>query len=207
MVEPDEEEGGDNEEIDCISSIIKKTKYPYVITYFDNFNSGISLTKAWNELIERSDYEYICLLNNDTKVTLSWLERLVDVLDKDSTIICVGPSTNNCHSIQRTIATEEEAILHKNEIEIMKDPLSGFCILFRRNFWSKIKFDERFPFYGQESLFQWKVQQLGYKLAWRKDSFVYHIGEASIKSSNMDVDIERNKAKRLYWQIVRGKIK
>jgi GT2 family glycosyltransferase len=83
----------------------------------------------------------------------------------------------------------------------MKDPISGFCLLFRRSLWLRLRgFDERYKLYGQESDFVDRAQKLGLKVVWRKDAFVYHEGEASVKAHSYDVQAEREKAKRIYWQ-------
>lgn len=188
-------------ERECLTSIIDNTSYPYLLTYFDNYNSGKSLTKAWNFLINNAkDSKYICLLNNDTKVTKNWLTKLVQVLENDASIGFVGPS-GNCHSPQNEIKSEEEAKKYPNIIKVMKDPISGFCVVFRKNIWEELTgFDERFPLYGSESMFIHKASKLGYKSVWRKDVYIYHLSEASVKAYKIDVEKERDKAKRLFWK-------
>ena len=189
---------------ECLSSITSNTTYrPYSISFFDNYESGLSLTEAWNWLINLSDAEFIVLLNNDTIVRPGWLRGMVEVFGFSDGVGFVGPSTNNCHSPQKNIPTFEEAQKHLGESQVMEQPISGFCLLFRKSLWNKLGgFDERFRFYGQESMFQFKAQQLGYKIVWKKDAFVYHIGEASIKTCDRDVEAERKEAKKLYWEEV-----
>lgn len=187
-------------EATCLSSIIFHTKCAFKLTFFDNYNSGFTLTQIWNKLIKESTCKYICLLNNDTEVTKNWLNKLVDTLEKDSTIGVVGPSTNNCHSIQSTIKTPEEAEKHAG-VKLVKEPISGFCLLFKKSLWDQLDgFDEQFTLYGQESDFIKRAENSGFKIAWRRDAFVWHHGESSIKSSNMNVESERQKARDRYWK-------
>ena len=62
-------------------------------------------------------------------------------------------------------------------------------------------FDEKYKFYGAESDFIDRAnKQFGYRCAWVKDAFVHHIGEASVKNSDMDVQKERSNARELYWK-------
>ena len=186
----------------CIKSIIRNTKQPYLLTFIDNHSTGKSLTEMWNMLVLTTPKwcKYICLLNNDTEVSPLWLSKMVDTLEKDPMYGFCGPSTNSCHSPQKNIPTYEQAQEHKDEYEIMKDPISGFCLVFKKKIWLTLNaFDERFKFYGSESNFIDLAQQQGYKCVWQKDSFVYHVGEASVKSSKMNVQEEREKAKKLYW--------
>ena len=184
---------------DCLYSVIANTNWPYKISYFDNYNSGYTLTQIWNKLINESKSEYICLLNNDAFPTMGWLEKLMtSLLYRDSQGF-IGPSTNQCHSIQKSIYTEELAAQYKNKVKEINEHLSGFCVLFPRVIWSKLKgFDEKYTLYGQESDFMQRAKDIGYHCWWRKDVFVNHIGEATVKRYCKNSYIERKKAKDLY---------
>lgn len=185
----------------CLSSIIKNTRHPYMITYFDNYESGFTLTEIWNLLISKSIFDFQCLINNDCYVHPGWLEKLMETMLSHKSIGFCGPSTNQCHSPQMGISTHREALLHAGETEVMVQPISGFCLLFRKSLWKLLgKFDERYTLYGQESDLMNKAQNQGYKCVWRKDAFVWHQGEASVKASGLDVEKEREKAKAIYWR-------
>lgn len=187
-------------EAKCVSSVVTNTDYPYYLTYYDNFRYNKPLTQIWNVFIKNSTAGCICLLNSDTVVYPNWLSRMMNTFEMDRTIGFVGPSTNNCHSPQKSIATYEESQKYLNQYEIMKDPISGFCLLFWRDVWFNYGgFDEKYYFYGSESDLIDRAQNKGIKCAWRKDAFVYHIGEASVKASGMDVKKEREKSRELYW--------
>lgn len=190
-------------ELECIETVIHNTKYSYVLTYIDNYHTGYTLTQAWNKLIKASMCDYICLLNSDTAVSEGWLSKMMDTLLSDKQIGFVGPSTNNCHSPQKEVDTECKAdVLASQEdvMEVMKDPISGFCVLFRRAIWEQLGgFNEKYKLYGQESDFIDRAQQAGYKAVWRKDAFVFHHGEVSVKKHGYDVETERNRAKKIYW--------
>jgi len=186
-------------ESECIASVIEHTKNPYYISYVDNKNTGKTLTQMWNMMLEISGATYTCLLNSDTVVTPNWLTKMVETLESDNKIGFVGPSTNNCHSPQKTITFDQAKEMPRTE-EVMKDPISGFCLVFPTMLRNIIgSFNEQYNFYGQESDYIDRAKQEGYKCVWRKDAFVWHIGEASVKTSDMDVKQEREKAKKIYW--------
>lgn len=192
----------------CFSSVVRNTDPgTYCFTFVDNFQSGMTLTSAWNQLISRSKCEFICLLNSDTEVYPRWLDLMLEAFNRNKWIGFVGPSTNQCHSPQKTIPSYTEALKNAGNVEIMKDPISGFCVVFRRSLWKELGgFDERYSFYGAESDFIDRAKtQKGYVCAWAKESFVYHIGERSVKKSPMNVDVERKRARELYWSTRGGK--
>jgi cellulose synthase/poly-beta-1,6-N-acetylglucosamine synthase-like glycosyltransferase len=187
-------------ERECLGHVISNTTYPYVLTYYDNYKNKFTLTKLWNLLIEKSVTEYICLLNNDTRVAPNWLSNMMDTMKHIPVCGFVGPSTNCCHSPQSTVITYEDAQEFAGEEIEMKDPISGFCLLMRRCVWVEMKgFDSNYKHYGQESDLIDRAKARGWKSYWRKDAFVYHIGEASVKASGMDVDAARDEARKLYW--------
>lgn len=193
--------GYNNPEMDssCIKEVIKNTDYPYKITYFDNYQSGYTLTQVWNKLIKSSKSEYICLLNNDAFPTKHWLVKLMHSLLEKKSMGFIGPSTNSCHTIQSSVTSEEAAEMFSETVIELDKHLSGFCLLFPRAIWKKLNgFDESYTLYGQESDFIQRAKKLGYKCWWRKDVFVYHLGEATSKKFNIDVEEERKKAKHLY---------
>lgn len=185
----------------CLDSISRNTAHPHTVTFFENYNSGFTLTQVWNKLIKESKNELICLLNNDTEVYPLWLTRLVNVLETTPDCGFVGPSTNQCHSPQKNISTYEEAERHKNLIMKMKDPISGFCVLFKKDTWARLGgFDEKYTLYGQESDFIDRAKsKLSLYCYWCQSAFVYHRGEASVKAHGKNIEKERERGKSLYW--------
>jgi GT2 family glycosyltransferase len=188
-------------EANCLDSIVRFTQFPYLLTFYDNSKNEYTLTEIWNKLIAESPSNIICLLNNDTKVHYAWLGKLVHPLVHLPDCGFIGPSTNNCHGPQCSIGSQAEAAKHANDIVKMKDPISGFCLLFKKSTWEHLNgFDERYTLYGQESdLIDRARTELGLHCYWRKDTFIWHQGEASVKKAGIDVDTEREHAKKIYW--------
>lgn len=184
----------------CIDSVFTSAYKKFVLTYVDNYTSGLTLTAAWNTLIDQSKCDYICLLNNDTEIVQpEWLDLLLPPL-KDKHIGFTGPSTNVCHSVQNTIKTLSDARRETGNTKVSEQPLSGFCLLFRKKLWKELGgFNEKYALYGQESDFCARAHMRGYKSLWVKGAFVFHRGESSVKAAKIDVVNEREKAKKLYW--------
>ena len=67
-------------EKDCINSVIKHTNINYHLTIYDNYPNNENIGLLWNKLINRSDAEYVCLLNSDTVVTDGWLEKMHEIV-------------------------------------------------------------------------------------------------------------------------------
>jgi len=94
----------------------------------------------------------------------------------------IGPVTDNC-------GTAQKGMVKSDKIEEIND-LSGFCYVFRKSVWKEVgKFPEDMPFYGQESIFNRKLQDRGYKLMVDRRVFVHHD-----KGSSFEKAIENGEA-------------
>lgn len=162
----------------CVKSVKKKTNLQlHRLTMVDNYCADRSIGSVWNAMIQASKYEYICLLNSDTEVvTDGWLDKLCETANSFD---AVGPMTNKCG-------------IHFQVGEASDSPslkpcttLSGFCLVFRKSAWLKYGgFREDFSFYGQESNFLDRMEDL----VVRRDVFVKHVAGASARQ-----DPERQK--------------
>jgi len=157
----------------CIKSIEQFTDLSkHTLTIFDNAQENINLGKLWNRLIEESKDKVICLLNSDTVVEEGWT-RIEEALS-DNRVGAVGPLTNHC-------GTKQKSLDKNGQVEEIND-LSGFCYVFRKSVWKEVgRFPEDMPFYGQESIFNRKLQDRGYKLMVDRRVFVHHEKGASYK--------------------------
>ena len=165
-------------EQECIDSVIEHTSdVNYVLTVHDNYEADEGLSKVWNELICSSDADYICLLNNDTRVEDKWLSKLLECFDEDEKLGALGPMTNastgpqgNCRKYRTTTKRLMQA----------RYPLVGFCLVFPRKVWEEIGgFDEGYEIYGEDSDFIMEVKERRYTVKIRTDVFIFHHGKSS----------------------------
>ena len=183
-----------------LKSLANNTSYPYKLTVYDNSINTRWIGQVWNELIGKSDCEYICLLNSDVIVTPDWLNDLMKTFETDEKIGIVGPSTNACGSEQKV--SLEYALENKGKY-VNGGILSGFCLLFKKKVWEDVGgFDEEFELYGQDSFFIWKAIWLGWKSIWNVGVWIYHAGRSSIlkaeKNGQYSTEEQSRKAQELY---------
>jgi GT2 family glycosyltransferase len=168
----------------CISSVYNNTSN-FNLTVFDNYPKNQNLGKLWNKLINKSECQYICLLNSDTVVFPNWLDMLLETFKIDKKVGIVGPTTNSSKNHQSLYKHKAKFIDYGASYP--NYCLSGFCLLFPKKVWKKVGgFPKDFPFYGQEVLFIDKIVKAGFKQVWRTDVFVYHRGSASVKKAEKE---------------------
>lgn len=177
----------------CVRAVLDHT-VNYDLIVHDNYPHNENLGKLWNRLIEQSDTEYICLLNNDAIVTPFWLDNLLECFDLGKKIGVAGPSTNSSKNQQSKEPPPYKFINFGRTYPGWC--LSGFCLVFTKKAWKECGgFPEDFGFYGQEVALIDRMTKAGYKQVWRTDTFVFHYGSASAKKATkmglMDEQLER----------------
>lgn len=172
-------------EAKCIESVEKCTNLEqHRLTVVNNFIRDKNLGSLWNELIESSTADFVCLLNSDTVVEPDWLDKMITCAE-ECKADAVGPTTDHCgYSYQ---------MVPRGKFYKGVSQLSGFCLLLRRSSWQKAGgFREDAPFYGQESNL---LLRLGYKVLCG-GVFVHHEAGASVKASRR---AEEERALSAYW--------
>lgn len=133
--------------------------------------------------------EYIFFLNNDTQVQSGWLESLVAMMDKDSSIGMSGSkliyADGRLQEAGGIVWKDASAWNYGNrgdaegpEYNYVKevDYISGAAILIRTKLWKEIGgFDERFaPAYYEDTDLAFEVRKHGYKVVYNPASVVVH---------------------------------
>ena len=208
----------------CVDSIEKNTQYshrllivdngsgPETASYIDNLKKtqgenlqlirneeNLGFIKAVNKGIKASLAEYVCLLNNDTIVTPGWLEEMVALIEKHTSIGIVNPSSNGLgQNLPEGVTPNEYALKSKSQngqfVEL--GSAFGFCMLMKRKLFSEIGlFDE---IYGmgnfEDTDFSLRAKEKGYKSVRALASYVYHKESSSFKlCRSFNKDFEKNK--------------
>lgn len=164
-------------EQECIDSVLEHTgDVDYRLTVWDNYELDEGLAKVWNDRIREADAEFICLLNNDTRVESRWLSKLLECFEEDSNLGALGPMTN------ASTGPQGSPKYRTTTKRLMKAryPLVGFCLLFPRRVWEEVGgFDEGYEIYGEDSDFIMEIKERRYSVMIRTDVFIFHHGKAS----------------------------
>jgi len=183
-------------EAECVKSVLDYTYMPYHLTVYDNYVKDEYLSVVWNRLIRQSTADYICLLNNDTRVENMWIDKLVGTLGLHPELGVVGPVTNRCAGPQNGF---NKAV--NRPIQFVKY-LSGFCCVFPKKVWEVVGgFNEEYVLYGEDSEFFDEVRRKGYKLAVQPDVFIFHHRSQSKKVAEKrgkNIDKIRHKSNEKY---------
>ncbi|MEK3716553.1 MULTISPECIES: glycosyltransferase family 2 protein [unclassified Paenibacillus] len=185
-----------------------KHHYPEMKLIENKKNLGFA--KGCNQGVQAAQGESILFLNNDTVVPPGWLAPMLDALHSDSTVGMSGPVTNYISGHQRIPVTysdlkdmenfAQEYCESKRGLVKEVDRLIGFCLMVKRSVLDEIGlFDERYGLgnYEDDDLCL-RALQHGYKLLIAEDSFIHHIGHASMgqnPSFDLTTLLQQNKTR------------
>ncbi len=150
-------------------------------------NVGFALANNQGAKIAKG--KYILLLNNDTKVTSSFLSKLVARIEQDTTIGVVQPKIfmmdkkgylDNAGSFLTRIGFLSHWGFGKKDSKEFQDEreifsAKGACMLIRHEVIEKVGlFDPDFISYFEESDFCWRVWLAGWKILFVPSAKIYH---------------------------------
>lgn len=158
------------------------------------FAGGVNLGAS------RARGEYILVANNDLIMTSRWLEPLLEMLQGDDQLAVVSPTTNyvgegpqKLDALAGITADHAEAAadqlraMHLPTVEV-SHRLVFFCVLIRRKVWDLL--GGLLGDYGagnyEDDDFCMHARFAGYRLAISRQSFVFHHGSQTFKSSGID---------------------
>lgn len=154
---------------------------------------NLGFAAAVNLGIRRSRAKYIALLNNDTRVSKTWLDFLARLLERKTSISAVTPKvalmSGKLDSAGDMMNDVGQAYHrgHKDDPDAWNTPGFVFLItagasLYRRNLFSKVgMFDEDFFAYGEDVDWSFRAQTQGYKFWYEPRAVVYHYHKATAK--------------------------
>lgn len=135
------------------------------------------------------DYEFVALLNNDILFTPDWLEKTIDIFNKDPQLGMVSPRIQKKKDITReNYLSKYQHFLnkyktHSGDLSYSLEPLFC-CVVIKKCVVEKIGLmDENFsPAFWEDNDYCFRAMYAGYSLARSNVSFVFHNHSTSSKS-------------------------
>jgi GT2 family glycosyltransferase len=158
--------------------------------YFERLNvkvirnrENVALSKVWNDFYRDNKYEYLCFLNNDTRLTSNFIKDTLDVLDNHKSAGCVVHATNH-PSYQK----------QKSSLEFYYDQncMQGWDFTIRRRLFVEIP-ESLLLYYGDQWLFT-QMYSRGYKTAIVVSSPIIHF----CRQSTTEDILEHNHDPKIY---------
>jgi GT2 family glycosyltransferase/tetratricopeptide (TPR) repeat protein len=185
------------ERVQQTENLPRETKPKRVVIVRNETNCGFPA--GCNQGLERARGQYVVFLNNDTVVTLGWLDGLVAwSLHEWPRVGLVGAVTNysalpqqipidyaELSSLDAFAARRRRAFAGK-ALDVAR--LTGFCLLVRREVLERIgRFDERYGlgFFDDDDLCV-RARDAGFGLLVALDVFVHHFGSRTFRALGID---------------------
>lgn len=197
--------------------------------YLSNYNckvvinkSNLGFAKGVNQGVSIAKGEFILLLNNDTVITKGFVQEMEKTFELDKTIGIVGcliMQLGGQKKVQNigTCFTEDyipyELGLEKASITpqiLFNDPrvhvvrevpgFTGACMMIKREVWDKVGgLDERFINGWEDVDFFLKARELGYRVYYTGNTYIYHQLHGSRNVGRFNHENENRKLYDSIW--------
>ena len=167
LVDQNSSEVGTKEFFDNFFELHQKGNFYGKINYLEITNTGFNkpLNYLWNEYMNESLTDFVCLLNNDVKISPNFLSSALEVFEREPFVGAVNHVTNNS-----SYSLWSDLLGYR----IMDSPYrQGWDPIFRKSCYSLIPDDLKF-FYGDDYIYS-KLYSLGYKGAYVLNSPMVHL--------------------------------
>jgi GT2 family glycosyltransferase len=178
--------------------------FPAVRVIRNSTNGGFA--KGYNESLAQVDADYFVLLNSDVEVTAGWIEPVIGLMEKDTSIAAAQPKIRAFHAKEkfeyagaaggfidkygfpfcrgRVFETvETDAGQYDEDAEIFW--ATGACMFVRASVWKEMNgLDEDFFAHMEEIDLCWRMRNRGYKIMYAGKSIVYHVGGGTLGKQN-----------------------
>ena len=169
-------------------------------------DKNYGFTGGYNRGLDSINAEYYLLLNSDIEVTEDWLNPLIEEMDNNPETGICGPKLLDYNKRDFfEYAGASGGLIDKygypfcrgrifESIEMDKGQyndnlsclwISGAALMIRAELFKKVGgFDDDFFAHMEEIDLCWRIQNLGYRILCVPNSFVYHVGGATLSKHN-----------------------
>jgi len=218
--------------IRTIESIKKYTHTPHKILVIDNGSTDGTLNylradkeifhvenscnlgfgRGFNIGLQLIDTPYFVLSNSDVVVTEGWLKIMIECINSDEKLLCLGPRSNYVSGPQKMSDVPYTNLEQLQEYaKKLESPFTGpltyfqrivfFFALFKTEALNKIGFlDERFELGNfEDDDYCMRIAGAGYKAAFANNVFIHHYGSRTFVKNKIDYKkvMEKNKERFL----------
>lgn len=193
----------DNASTDNSVEFVKQV-YPSIKIILNKENGGYA--KGYNDALKDIEADIFCLLNSDIEVTKDWLKPIIKIFKNEPNTAIIQPKIldyKNKDTFEYAGAAggfidkygypycrgrifdslEKDTKQYDDSKEIFW--ASGACLFIKSKVYKDLNgLDEIFFAHMEEIDMCWRAKNLGYSIKYIGQSTVYHVGGATLKTSN-----------------------
>ena len=156
-------------------------------------NHNLGMGASNNIGIFRSKTQFVYILNPDTKLNVSTIDKLIEAADKISDFAILSPLCSDSRFPNYKIY-EKKSVLNNQIIEV--DTIDGFSMLINKSKFNNSFFDENIFLYLENDDICLRARKNNQKIYIVKNALIDHLGASS---SNIKDSYEFNLLRNWHW--------
>jgi GT2 family glycosyltransferase len=181
-----------------------RTEFPLVKLVLNEKNYGFA--GGYNHALKTIEADYYIILNSDVEVTQGWIDPVIQMMEKDKSIVAVQPKIlSHADKSSFEYAGAAGGFIDKYGYPFCRGRIfdtiekdtgqyndarrifwaTGACMFVRASAFNNVQgFDEKFFAHMEEIDLCWRLQQAGGTIWYCPQSTVYHVGGGTLHKSN-----------------------
>lgn len=177
-----------------------QNRYPG-LTHID-LQQNYGFAEGYNRALAHIEADYYVLLNSDVETTESWLDPIIELMERDPSIAACQPKVRSYHQREyfeyagasggwidylgypfcrgRIFATTEKDTGQYDKTQEIFWASGAAMVIRGRLFHSIGGFDPDYFAHAEEIDLCWRLKRAGYKIMVRPQSVVYHVGGGTL---------------------------
>jgi GT2 family glycosyltransferase/glycosyltransferase involved in cell wall biosynthesis/uncharacterized coiled-coil protein SlyX len=206
----------DNHSTDETEILLNTERENRINFSFYRMPHNLGFAEAINFGSKQASGNSLVILNNDTLVTVGWLDRIAETFKKDELIGIVSPVTNyvgegpqidpDAVDINLERIDEYAEKIEDRDFEYESSRLVFFCVAIKKEVWDVVGSMDGGYEKGnyEDNDYCMRVILAGFKLAIARNSFVYHFGSMTFKENKIShIEFMERNRKRFYRKVQR----
>ena len=178
-------DNGSEPDVRAFLASVKPRKHILEVVVLQN-ETNEGFPRGMNRGVRASTAPFVCLLNNDLRFTVGWLEEMIEMASANPSVGVVNPTSNTFGNIPPDGMSLEAYAVHLRSLRGRFKEVGmciGFCFLVKRDVLDRIGglSEEVERIFFEDEDFCMRAQEISYRCVVARASYVHHAEHQTVR--------------------------